>query len=100
MLVDTDVKAKTQARMPSILVEDMQDGGMGGIHFLATGCTERHYAKTLAQARYLDDDGVVVSIVITVDQNGELYEVDFWKVDFSPLKRYPEASEVTLEAVQ
>ena len=37
----------------------------------------------------MDDDGVLVSIELTVDERDELFELDFWKVDFSPLRRYP-----------
>jgi hypothetical protein len=29
-----------------------------------------------------------------------LLEVDFWKVDFSPLKRYPQASEIKVDTAR
>ena len=71
-------------------VTDMQDGGMGSIRFVQP--ERRSFGKTLAEAQYVDSDGVVVSITINADQKGQLFEVDFWKVDFSPLKRYPKPS--------
>lgn len=69
------------------LVTEMQDGGMGSIRFL--GGNDRHRARSIAEARYIDDDGVVVSIELNVDETDNLFELDFWKVDFSPLLRYP-----------
>jgi hypothetical protein len=40
---------------------------------------------------------VLVSIAVNSDDRGELYEVDFWKVDFSPLRRYPNATDLRLK---
>jgi hypothetical protein len=87
----------SNTELSSALVEDMQDGGMGSILFLTPGKLARHFGQAVAKAEYIDEDGVPVSIVINVDQDGELYEVDFWKVDFSPLRRYPKISEIKNE---
>jgi hypothetical protein len=76
-------------------VEDMHDGGMGSVRFL-TG-DQAMGAKPLAEAEYVDDDGVLVSIVINADVNGRLREIDFWKVDFSPLKRYPTPADLRIK---
>ena len=100
MLTGQDVKPGVAAKLPSVLVEDMQDGGMGSIRFLTSDHSARHLGKVIAQAEYVDDDGVLVSIVINADHENELYEVDFWKVDFSPLNRYPKASDIKIKAVQ
>ena len=97
MMAGKDVKPGTEATLSSVLVEDMSDGGMGSIRFLKSNESESHLGKAVAKAEYTDEDGVLVSIVINVDQDGDLYEVDFWKVDFSPLKRYPRASDITIE---
>jgi hypothetical protein len=72
-------------------VADMQDGGMGSIRFLGSG----PIGMALAEAQYLDSDGVLVSIAVNGDKQGQLFELDFWKVDFSPLKRYPSPSDVS-----
>jgi hypothetical protein len=69
------------------LVREMQDGGMGSIRFL--GGDDRRYGRTIAEAMYVDDDGIVVSIHLNVDKTDSLFELDLWKVDFSPLLRYP-----------
>ena len=68
-------------------VLDLEDGGMGSIRFIRNGTRRR--SSAVGEARYFDEDGVVVSIEVSVDERGELFELDFWKVDFSPLRRYP-----------
>lgn len=73
-------------------VIDMQDGGMGSIRFEPSG--SRRYGKTLAEAQYVDEDGVLVSIALNADEDGNLFELDMWKVDFSPLVRYPQVSDL------
>jgi len=72
-------------------VADMQDGEMGSIRFLGSG----PIGMALVEAQYLDSDGVLVSIAVNGDKQGQLFELDFWKVDFSPLKRYPSPSDVS-----
>jgi hypothetical protein len=84
------------AMLASSVVEEMQDGGMGSIRFLSPGGPKAVFGKTTAEAEYTDDDGVLVTIVINTDEKGELYEVGFWKVDFTPLKRYPAPSDLKL----
>jgi len=81
-------------KLACALVEDMQDGGMGSIRFLATGNNQPASCEALAEAEYTDDDGVLVSIVVNGDDTGALSELDFWKVDFSPLRRYPLPSDL------
>jgi hypothetical protein len=72
-------------------VADVQDGGMGSVRFLGSG----PFGTALVEAQYLDSDGVLVSIAVNADKQGQLFELDFWKVDFSPLKRYPNPSDVS-----
>ena len=75
-------------------VADMQDGGMGGIRFVSE--SPRLFGKELARGEYQDSDGVLVSITINADDRGDVFELDFWKVDFSPLKRYPRPEDVVV----
>jgi hypothetical protein len=51
----------------------------------------------LMEAQYVDSDGVLVSIAVNAARNSDLLEVDFWKVDFSPLRRYPRPSDVVIK---
>ena len=72
-----------------VRVRDLSDGGMGSIEFLSELLLERRHAKCIAEADYMDSDGVPVSIAVNVDQHGKLFELDLWKVDFGPLRTYP-----------
>lgn len=68
------------------LVRDMNDGKMGSISFDIEKSQSRN--EQVAAAEYIDDDGILVDIELTSDKNGKLFELDFWKVDFSSLKVY------------
>ncbi len=82
--------------LDSLRVIDMNDGGMGSVRFSSE--EKRRFGKTLVEGEYTDSDGVLVSIAVNLDTFGQLFEMDFWKVDFSPLRRYPQPSEVKVKA--
>jgi len=65
----------------------MLDGGMGSIEFFSL--KKGKLGGALAEAQYVDVDNILVIITIYKDYFDNLYEVDFWKVDFSPLIKYP-----------
>ncbi|CAB5703250.1 Uncharacterised protein [Delftia tsuruhatensis] len=73
----------------------MSDGGMGSIKFI--GSENNVFGENLAEASYIDEDGVQVIITVYGDKAGGLYEVDFWKADFSPLKKYPQSDFLKIE---
>jgi hypothetical protein len=73
------------------LVRDLTDGGMGSIEFLPECPGESRQAECIAEADYMDSDGIPVSLTVNVDQNQRLFELDIWKVDFGRLKTYPTA---------
>jgi len=76
-------------------VRDMDDGGMGSLQF--AGGEHRSSGSCLVEAKYLDRDGVPVSIALNADTNGLLYELDMWKVDFASLQEYPDPQFVTVK---
>ena len=100
MLAASGTRFTVGVSMPSVLVEDMSDGGMGSIRFLPSPDQASRAAHVIAEGEYVDEDGVLVLIAINADQNDELFEIDFWKVDFSPLKRYPRASDIKIDAAR
>ena len=96
MLSGKPACAHLVSNLNASVVEDMQDGGMGSIRFLSRN-EERHPGDTVAEAEYTDEDGVLVIIALNTDDGGGLYELDFWKVDFSPLRRYPSVQELRIK---
>ena len=70
-------------------VREMLDGGMGSLRFVTATETRRVTTFGIAQRWYTDVDGVPVSFALSLDDRGEPWEIDAWKVDFSALKRPP-----------
>ena len=68
-------------------VFEYEGGIMGSINF--AGSDPDAYDGDLIQAEYKDVDGVDVVITLTKDKNNQLLDLDFWKMGFSKLIRYP-----------
>ena len=80
--------------LPRQLVKDSPDGGMGSLRFKAAADHDQRFSKEIGEVLFADQDGVMVSATVNLDNNDELFELDIWKTDFSPLKRYPQPDEV------
>ncbi|CAN7268778.1 hypothetical protein LJR289_001171 [Pseudoduganella sp. LjRoot289] len=78
-----------QTQLLNRRVVDMNDGGMGSVRFISPSGGAHGFGQCVAEARYADADGVPVFIALNLDDLGDLYELDFWKADFSPLRTYP-----------
>jgi len=72
----------------SLVVQPMADGAMGSLAFAPLG-TGRRFGSSPAECHFHDSDGVIVSASLYLDEQGAPYEVDVWKVDFSPLLKWP-----------
>lgn len=82
-----------RAASPGVnVVVDLNDGNMGSIRFKRT--ENRKYGRDLIQVQYTDSDSQFVYITLTEDDQGDLYELEFWKVDFKPLIKYPKLAEL------
>jgi|APTNR8051073442_1049403.scaffolds.fasta_scaffold123969_2 hypothetical protein len=75
-----------------VYVEDMDDGGMGSLYIISEikEKKNRKMLKSIAELTVKDKDGITISITLNIDHEGKLFELDIWKVDFSPLIDYPE----------
>ena len=73
-------------------VIEYEDGKMGSITF-GNGDSSG-YAGDLIQAEYIDTDNTPVVLTLTVDNENKLLDLDFWKVDFSKLLRYPQPEDL------
>lgn len=79
-----------------VLVTDMNDGGMGSVIFDSPKMN-RLFGAEVAVGWYFDSDRVPVSVAVNVDKGGELFEIDSYKTDSTPLIRLPQSgSEITL----
>lgn len=75
-------------------VYEYEGGIMGSINF--AGSDPDAYDVDLIQAEYQDEDGVDVLITLTKDTSNRLLDLDFWKMDFSKLIRYPKPELLSL----
>jgi hypothetical protein len=75
--------------LPDLVVEEMNDGGMGSLRFLSKTGEKRIMREEIAEISLLDLDGIPVSFSVNLGTDGELYELDVFKGDFSPLKKFP-----------
>ena len=71
------------------MVEDMDDGGMGSLFFCSPHL-DRILGNEIANFNFTDSDGVPVISTLSLDNFGDLFELDIWKSDFSALKKFPE----------
>ncbi len=71
---------------------------MGSLKFFDSSYG-RQFGAEIARGEARDIDGVLLSITLNVDSEGDLFELDIWKVDFSELKRLPTPDEIEAAAV-
>jgi len=97
MISGTAVEAQFYKQIAKMQVQDIPDGGMGSIKFYnGRPRSALEYGDDIAEAAFQDGDGVPVSITLSVDRAGELFELDVFKADGSPLVRYPDIDDLSM----
>ena len=73
----------------SLLVEEMDDGGMGSLRLQKPEASARDTALVVCKSvvQFTDEDGVEVIASLNANDEGVPIELDIWKTDFSPLVR-------------
>ena len=75
-----------------LLVREMQDGGMGSLSLFPEGKEPQSKVKfgaMVSSIEFFDIDAVKVIASLYTDNNGDLFELDVWKTDFSPMIKLP-----------
>ncbi|NGZ83525.1 DUF6984 family protein [Duganella aceris] len=75
MLQTCKDSAALMRQLDIAMVEDMLDGGMGSLRFSSD--ETRSLGAAVADADYIDTDGVPVSIAVNVDQKGNCLNLIF-----------------------
>ena len=97
MISGTVLEARFYDQIAKMKVQDMPDGGMGSIRFYkGRPRSALAYGDEVAEAAFQDGDGVPVSVTLSVDRAGDLFELDVFKADGSPLVRYPDADDLSM----
>jgi hypothetical protein len=83
---------RAEADRAALVVETMNDGGMGSLRLFPPGTrgTARLFGSRVSTWEFDDLDGVRVLVSLVVDAQGRLYELELWKSDFSRLLQLPE----------
>jgi len=89
--------AKASINLPKnwqekITVKPMNDNGMGSLYLFPDGKTsDTHlFGKQVSECSFVDEDGVQAIASLNMDSNGNLFEMDIWKTDFSSLINIPD----------
>lgn len=72
-------------------VSDMTDGGMGSLRLVPSVTKERPraFGRCAASCEFTDADGELVIASLYLDEEGNLFELDLWKIDFGQVIRIP-----------
>jgi hypothetical protein len=76
-----------------VFVVPMDDGGMGSLSLFPHGeatSKNRVFGAQVSELQFVDQDGIDVLASLHVDSQGEMFELDVWKTDFSQLISFPE----------
>ena len=84
------------ASLDHVNVRELNDGGMGSLAFVQEENKKQRFGKRLVTGEFMDKDGVKVQLGVNLDDSGRLFELDVWKVDFSPLRAWPLPSDVRI----
>lgn len=87
--------AESSIKLPNnwelqLTVKPMNDQGMGSLFLFLSNNNERKFGEQISECSFIDNDGVKVIASLNVDQYGELFELDIWKVDYTPLIKLPD----------
>jgi hypothetical protein len=85
-------------KLDDLHVKEMNDGGMGSLLLVPKGLetADRSFKRQIVLGEFTDSDGVPVSVAVNVDGQGQLFEFDVWKADFSRLITWPAPTSVRI----
>jgi hypothetical protein len=86
--------------LDGLLVQDMNDGGMGSLRVWRGSDEQQRFGSVAAEAQFNDADGMLVLASINLDSMGRLFELDLFKGDFSPLKQIPASDQVRFDPLR
>ena len=77
--------------LDNIKVMDMLESGMGSLYIISplNKREDRKMNKAIVERQFNYIDGVPISVCINIDTEGNLFELDIWRVDFNPLINFP-----------
>ncbi len=80
-------------KLDNAFVLPMEDSGLC-LRFVPPDGTRRKFGAVVATAEAPDSDDVPISFALNLDIAGELFELDAWKVDLTPVATLPDAQKL------
>ncbi|WP_456314782.1 DUF6984 family protein [Pseudomonas shirazensis] len=92
LIIKSNYNLKEKNWADNLLVKSMNDGQMGSLYLCDESLIsdKRFFGKMISEHLFLDVDGVTVIASLNIDKDGNLFELDIWKTDYSPLIKYPD----------
>lgn len=78
-------------------VEALEDGEMGSLLIRKGAFIEKF---GISECHFIDSDGIPVSVKLNATRDGDPAELDIWKVDFSPLKQWPNYEQIKVGPIE
>ena len=91
-LVDKAALARISSEWPqTLLVSSMTDGNMGSLLLFPDGkvTNNRNFGQCVSEYQFIDVDNINALASLNIDQNEQLFELDIWKTNFTPLVSLP-----------
>lgn len=82
-----------KVEIPEMVIQ-LKDEKMGSISFDIDQNQSRN--ERIVSGNFMDDDGILVDFELTIDKQGNLFELDLWKVDFNQLVSFPKENEIEI----
>lgn len=97
LISNTRNSKKLMSQLETATIDLLPDGGMGSMRFVIFGKEEgRKFGNKVAEAKALDSDGIPLFFSLLVDEEGNLFELEIWRVDFNEIRQFPGASNLEL----
>lgn len=78
-------------QLENLMVVELEDGKMGSLSLMSNGIQNKgnKQIELCSEKIFKDVDEVTVIASLYIDVKGNLYELDIWKVDYSPIISLP-----------
>lgn len=79
------------SQLENLMVAELEDGKMGSLSLMPKGIKNKgnKQIEICSEKIFKDVDDVTVIASLYIDEIGNLYELDIWKVDYTPLISLP-----------
>ncbi len=92
LLIKESTKVICEHWKDGLMVCPMDDGKMGSLYLFPKGkmIEGRVFGEQVSEFQFTDLDEVTVIASLNLDSDGNLFELDVWKIDFSNLLKFPD----------